>query len=93
MSKIFFLFLNFKFAKLFADLGHGIIEQTTGSLYFRAAHLARPRWGPSASVATLGIFSKMFLKKHNFSQWELQEFFSNVLSFSCFINLFVFYKP
>lgn len=39
MSKIFFLFLNFKFARLFffADLGHGIIEQTTGSLYFWAA--------------------------------------------------------
>ena len=26
------------------------------------------------------------------AQWRLQEFFPNVLLFSCFINLFVFYK-
>lgn len=66
MSKIFFLFLNFKFARLFcffADLGHGIIEQTTGSLYFWAAHLAGPSGGHLHHDVVLGSRpSELFLE-------------------------------
>jgi amino acid transporter len=40
----------------------GNIKQTTGSLYFWAAHLAGPRWGPFASwccawLETMGLIS------------------------------------
>ena len=33
----------------------------------------------SPPVATPKIFSRIFLKKHNFSQWRLQEFFSKCI--------------
>ena len=60
----FFFPLNFEFTKLIVDLGCGNIEQTTGSLYFWAAHLAGPKWGPFASwccawLETIGIVSGM----------------------------------
>lgn len=61
----FFLFyLNFEFTKLLVDLGCKNTEQTTGSLYFWAAHLAGPKWGPFASwccawLETIGVVSGM----------------------------------
>ena len=61
---LFFFPLNFEFTKLIVDLGCGNIEQTTGSLYFWAAHLAGPKWGPFASwccawLETIGVVSGM----------------------------------
>ena len=39
-------------------------------------------------VVTPEIFFRVFLKKHNCSQWQFQKFFPNVLLFSCLINFF-----